>query len=98
MAMIVARDNLWLCEDCRIIAVNGDYSGLDYTYGRDEEARDKRAAQIDAGLERLGPHLVNDEGEDGEGYEEFMVRPCDCCMQSRAAGSRFRFAILGEAK
>lgn len=32
---------------------------------------------------------------EGRGYEEFSRRDCDCC-RSTLAGSRHRFAILGE--
>ncbi len=94
--MQIVRDDVWLCGDCRSIAVNGDYSGLDYHFGNDEDARDKRAAEIDAGLERLGPHLVNAEDGD-DGRIEHSTHACDCCREPRAHGERFRFAILGES-
>lgn len=31
--MEIVRDGIQLCDDCLIIAVNGDYTGLDYHYG-----------------------------------------------------------------
>jgi hypothetical protein len=31
--MRIVRDDLWLCVDCLFVAVNGDYTGLDYHYG-----------------------------------------------------------------
>ena len=83
--MKVVRDGLWLCADCRIAAVNGDFTGIE---------SDERVKEVEAGLERLGAHLVNDEGENGEGYDEFKWRSCDCCRTNRG-GERFRFAILG---
>lgn len=93
--MIVVRDDLWLCADCLLIAVNDDASSLDYYYG-DRAA--ERLAIIVAGLEKLGPHLVPDfDSETGEGIEEFY-RPflgCACCG-SRLAGEFHRFAVLGE--
>ncbi len=93
--MNVVRDDLWLCVDCLMVAVNGDASGLDYSYG-EEEAVEKLAA-IEAGLERLGAHLVPDfDSETGEGHEEFSARGCDCCL-SHLAGELHRFAILGDA-
>lgn len=56
---------------------------------------DDRMAEIVAGLERLGAHLVpNYDSESGQGCEEFTWRPCGCCG-SKLAGSRHEFAILG---
>ena len=43
--MKVVRDDIWLCSDCMIVAVNGDYSGLDYNYEPDEAVR-KRQAEV----------------------------------------------------
>lgn len=91
--MRIERDNLWLCEDCLHVAVNGDATGLDYHYKPDEAAR--RLGEITRGLQSLGPHLVPDfDSETGAGCEEFSTRWCDCCA-SRLAGGRHRFAVLG---
>lgn len=60
--MQVIRD-LWLCDDCTIVAVNGDYSGLDYYLNEKQAA--ERAAEIDYGLKRL-PGLVPDDGDHHE--------------------------------
>lgn len=57
---VIARD-IWLCDDCTMVAVNGDYSGLDYHLTERQAAR--RAAEIDAGLDRL-PGLVPDNTPD----------------------------------
>lgn len=85
--MQIERDDLWLCVDCTIVAVNGDYSGID---------SDERVEEIDEGLEELGPHLVPDfDSESGEGHEDFSHRGCDCCG-SGLAGEFHRFAVLGE--
>lgn len=84
-AMRVARDDLWLCQDCMIVAVNDDPTGIE-----DEE----RVEEVYAGLHRLGPHLVPDFSE-GEGEDEFSSRRCDSCG-TRLAGARYRFAILEE--
>lgn len=92
--MRIARE-VWLCVDCLIVAVNGDYSGFDFCYP-DLTARDKRIAQVDAGLERLGPHLAPDyDSETGEGIREFSSCGCDACG-SPLAGEMHRFAILEE--
>lgn len=116
----------WLCQDCTMVAVNGDYTGLDYLT---EDAAKERAEVIDAGLARLGPNLVPDQfdGDPCERYtrtqwveavtggdtdmgwetwaetmldadgtgEEFSREECDSCGTD-LAGSRHRFAILGE--
>jgi hypothetical protein len=124
--MQVIRDEIPLCADCMIAAVNGDFTGLDYHYGSrwtcqtctregtgtapdrcpscdsDRDAdhgprseADKRLAEITAGLERLGPHLVPDfDSETGKGHDEFSRRPCGCCG-CKLHGERFDFAILG---
>ncbi len=92
--MRVVRDDLWLCHDCLFAAVNGDFTGLDAHYQKDESER--RMVAIVAGLDRLGPHLVPDfDSEKGEGVEDFSRRVCDCCG-TRLAGTRHRFAVLGE--
>lgn len=94
MPMKVVQDDLWLCDDCMLYAVNGDLTGIDYSYSGDEA--EKRAKQVVRGVNSLGPHLVPDfDSETGEGMNEFMSRACDACHQPRAAGSRYRFAILG---
>jgi len=98
--MQIIRDGILLCEDCLIVAVNGDYSGFDYQMnGRGPEAeakRDARIAEVDAGLTRLGPNLVPSyDSETGQGIEEFTWRPCGCCG-SKLAGGRHEFAVLGE--
>lgn len=92
--MIVVQDDLWLCTDCLLAAVNDDYTGLDYHY--DEQEADKRMKKIQAGLDELGTHLVPDfDSDTGEGIEEFSRTTCDCCGEWRA-GERHRFAVLGE--
>lgn len=91
--MIVTHDGIRLCADCMIFAVNGDASGLDYSYGDKAEAR---LAEITKGLEALGAHLVPDfDSESGRGIEEFRSGPCHCC-KSPLSGAFYDFAILGE--
>lgn len=59
---------------------------------------DIRMAEVTAGLEKLGPHLVpHFDSETGEGIEEFTWRGCSCCG-SKLGGQKHRFAILGEVK
>lgn len=83
--MRILFDDIALCEDCTILAVNDDASGL----------TEEREAHCRAGLAKLGPHLVsNFNSENGEGYQEFSMRVCDAC-KTRLGGSRHRFAILG---
>jgi hypothetical protein len=96
----VTHDDLWLCDDCTIMAVNGDDSALDNMRPEDAE---RRRAEMSAGFEHLATlgHLVSDDdGETGDGREEFSNRPCACCESGRGstriAGSRTRFAILGD--
>jgi hypothetical protein len=87
--MKILQDDLLLCIDCTMAAVNDDYTGLDYHYN--EQEAEIRQREIVAGLERLGPHLCMDSKED----EEFSTRPCACCG-SRLHGRRSYFLILGE--
>lgn len=91
--MVIVRDGIQLCDDCMIAAVNGDFTGLDYHYTRSKA--DERQAEIEAGLERLGPHLVMATTEGEHACDEFSVHPCDCCG-TRLFGRRSYFAILGE--
>ncbi len=82
--MRVVQNDLWLCTDCTVLAVNGD--GVD-----DEQAHDACVA----GLERLGVHLVPDwDPETDVGHREHSRCQCDCC-RSRPHGERYRFAVLG---
>lgn len=92
--MRVIEDDIWLCSDCLIPAVNDDYSGLDYYYSEPESTQHMRTIQ--AGLTRLGPHLVPAfDSETGEGIKEFSRTTCACC-NTGFAGTRYEFAILGE--
>jgi hypothetical protein len=97
--MQIIRDEILLCDDCTMVAVNGDYSIFDYQMnGRGAEAeakRDARIAEVDAGLAALGPNLVPSfDSETGKGCEEFTWRACGCCG-SKLAGGRHEFAVLG---
>jgi hypothetical protein len=77
-----------------IAAVNGDFTGLDYSHQEPEAT--ERMNEIVAGLEKLGPHLVpNFDSEKSRGVEEHSTRSCDCCG-THLHGSRHRFAILGD--
>ena len=86
-SVIVVRDDLWLCVDCLMVAVNGDASGIG------DEHQEKRT---NVGLDRLGPNLVPnfDSENDDDGIREFSACGCDCCG-SRLAGTMHRFAVLG---
>ena len=87
--MKVKIENLAFCEDCTMVAVNGDYTGLDYHYSEDEA--EKRAKEIDDGLATLGA-VYYDDSKDSD---EFSTRRCDCCG-SNLAGQRDYFIVLGE--
>lgn len=86
--MQIVRDNIWLCQDCTIAAVNGDYTGFDDQADIDD---------TNAGLDRLGVHLVADfDGESGDGIESFSWGGCHCCNRNaNKGGDRHRFAVLG---
>ena len=55
--MRTIAEDIWLCQDCLMVAVNGDYTSLDY-YLPAKQAEIK-AKEIDAGLALL-PGLVPD--------------------------------------
>lgn len=85
--MRVVKDDLLLCLDCMIAAVNGDVTGIE---------SEERVAAVWAGLEKAGPRLVpNFDSESGDGVEEFSWRGCWCC-ETKLGGSRYRFAVLGD--
>lgn len=88
--MKVKIENLAFCTYCTMVAVNGDYTGLDYHYSADEA--EKRAQEIDAGLAALGGHVCYDGSKD---LDEFSARRCDCCG-THLAGRRDYFVVLGE--
>ena len=72
--MEIARDNIWLCEDCLFAAANGDTP----------KSLSQEAATT-AGLERLGPHLVPDyDMYTGDGFMDFGSPGCDCCSSKLA--------------
>ena len=48
--MMIVRDELWLCDDCMIAAVNGDFTGLDYHYGKDADKRQARKPLLRCGV------------------------------------------------
>jgi hypothetical protein len=88
----IHHDNLQLCTDCLMAAVNDDLTALDYHYGPEESA--EREAAIRAGLERLGPYLVpHFDSETEEGIRDFARCNCDVCG-THLAGARYRFATL----
>lgn len=93
--MKVIRDGLRLCVDCLMYAVNGDTSGIDEsTTGNG----DSREAQVIAGVNALGEHLVPAfDSETGKGIEEFAAGPCDACHAPHA-GEFHEFAILGKGE
>jgi len=88
----VTIDDLWLCDDCLMVAVNDDASGLDYHYSPDEAEARLRA--IEDGLTALGPDLVPDfDSETGDGIDYYSRVDCDCCG-TNLHGQRHRFAVL----
>lgn len=85
--MRLIADSLWLCIDCTIAEVNGDYSGME----DEERAREVREAL--ARVQERGSLAPNWDSEEGTGIRDFSWNPCDCCG-SHLGGSRHRFAIL----
>ena len=75
---------LWLCQDCALIACNGDCDDLD----------EYRELEVSAGFKRLaldGPLSADFNADDAnEGIDEFSFRQCACCL-SRLGGYRARF-------
>jgi hypothetical protein len=87
--MKIIIENLALCTDCTMAAVNSDYSGLEYHYPPEESER--RMQEITEGLEKLGSGLCYDGTQE---EDEFSHRQCDCCG-SRLTGRRSFFCVLG---
>ena len=85
--MIITLTNLLLCQDCTQAAVNDDYTSL--ALQADE---DKRIAEIQEGLTRLGPGLTWDSKQPDI---EFSTNSCDCC-RTKLHGRRVPFVILIE--
>lgn len=85
--MKMLNEDLWLCEDCIMPAVYGDFTGLDYYYSPDESS--EKQAIISEGLDKLGTICITDD------VEEFSHKTCDCC-NTRLGGKRYNFAQLGE--
>lgn len=87
--MEIVRDDIWLCCDCLMYAVNGDLSGVE---------NDERVKEVEDGVASLGPHLVPDfDSETEEGIADFSWLACDACG-THLGGSRHRFAVLGEVE
>lgn len=86
MAELVA-DGVMVCTDCIMVIANGDYSGLDFY-----DDADDRAAEVDAGLDKLSESGAVTAG-DSEHDREFSSRPCDCCG-TLLAGHRHHCIIL----
>jgi hypothetical protein len=84
----VVIENIALCVDCAMAAVNDDYSGLDYYYSAFEVEQKIRDIQL--GLKTLGPGLCYDGSRE---EDELSIRQCDCC-RTRMAGRRIYFAII----
>lgn len=74
--------NAWLCCDCTLAGVNGDYSGMD------PGTAARVFAAVSAYPGRLAPNWDSDSGA---GVREFSKAPCDCCA-TPLAGHRFRFS------
>jgi phage FluMu protein Com len=64
----------WLCQDCVQVAVNGDYSGIDY-YAKNEAEASDIVHRIDKGLAALGPNLVPDFWDSSE--PRYRCEDCD---------------------
>jgi len=70
-----------VCDECVLAIVNGDLTGLDYSY--DSREASERKSAIVAGEESL-----SSEGQvviSGD-RNEFSIDPCDCCGTKLAGG------------
>lgn len=82
------NENFMVCDDCLPIIVNGDASGLDYSYT--EEEAEHRLQEIETGIAGAGGYIcLGDETRD----HEFSSRFCDCCNDG-LAGYRHHCVIL----
>jgi hypothetical protein len=87
MATLVC-DDLWFCDDCTMVAVNDDASGIE------SERRERAVRRGLSDLQKDGSYAVpNYDSETGEGEDEFSWSECDCCGTS-LGGRRTRFSLL----
>lgn len=85
----IIDNNFMVCEDCLSFIVNGDVSGLDYSYS--EEEAEKRLLEIESGIAaRGGGNICRG---DGDKDNEFSFRSCDCCGDG-LAGPRHHCVVL----
>lgn len=81
----VLTGELWLCQDCTMLHVNGEF---DPCSSPEEDSH--RAEK----LAELGPGLTCNDGPGGR--DDFSTSPCDGCGD-HAHGERHRFALLRPA-
>lgn len=82
-------EDLALCTDCTMAAVNNDFSSLSLL---DPKEENKLIRAITSGLNELSclGYLVPDSNREGD---EFSTRQCDCC-KTKLAGRREYFCTL----
>ena len=89
----IIQDDLFLCRDCTLAAVNNDYSGLQYFLSDQNLAN--RIEEIIEGLKSVEGILIIFSDSEGNCENDLFSRSrCGCCG-SNLAGNRTRFAILG---
>mgnify|MGYP007126123318 CR=1 FL=1 len=84
----IVADNLWLCQDCVVADINGDYAGLSA----------ERANEVCNGLQQLaaryGGTLAPDfDANSSDGIHEFSWRQCDACG-TQLGGYRARYIVV----
>lgn len=85
MTIHVTNEHM-VCDDCRMVIANADYSGLSLL---DEPEGEQRAQEINRGLDKLGHVYPGDATRD----DEFSSAPCDCCGTT-LAGARHHCVTL----
>ncbi len=82
--MRITGEVWYMCEECTIGLINGDFSGMD----------DKTSVMVQNSIDALPQWIVPDfDVESGEGIFEFSKMRCDCC-RTHLHGSRHRFGRL----
>ncbi len=74
-------ETISVCEDCAMVLINGDYSGIEYAFTNPSES-EKRIKEVQVGVTNMPPVVYNGD------HDEFSWSPCECCG-STLGGKRF---------
>lgn len=88
--MRTVKDNVWLCVDCMLAAVNDDYSGLDYSYSQEDAS--ELLTRMQEGWQLLGTWSGNGLVKASAERETRMT--CACCRRNEC-GTFYEFNLLG---